>query len=89
MTLQVHTILNCEFEQFNVIPDSIDCLIKSPFGILPYPFQRRNITSQMSFNFYLELTKGYNNKISRHARVLLYNSTNPEIKYVRDTNSQL
>jgi hypothetical protein len=42
MTTQVHRMLNCEIEEFNVTRDCTNCPIKSPFGILNLNPQSNN-----------------------------------------------
>ena len=95
MTTQVHKILNCEIEEFNVTQDCMNCPIKSPFGILNPNPQSSNDTLLHKGHLTLIWNKPrappshciY--KIIRQGRALLYDAENPETQHIRDIKNQL
>ncbi|KAK4045670.1 hypothetical protein OUZ56_033453 [Daphnia magna] len=94
MTTQVHTIMNCELERFNVTQDCTTCPIKSPFGIL-----NSNSNSNITHYHKGHLTFIWNKPVAkpthcvytvvRQGRGLLYDSSNSTIQHLRDAKNQL
>jgi hypothetical protein len=95
MTTQVHKILNCEIEEFNVTQDCTNCPIKSPFGILNPNPQSNNDTllhkGHLTFLWNKPRSRSSNcsYKIIRQSRALLYDAENLEIQHIRDIKNQL
>ncbi|KAI9560471.1 hypothetical protein GHT06_014495 [Daphnia sinensis] len=85
MTTQVHTIMNCELERFNVTQDCAACPIKSPFGIL-----NSNPNSNITHYHKGHLTFIWNTPVAKQAHCgLLYDSSNTTIQHLRDAQNQL